>query len=60
MSRDFALFNLAIDSTLRTYDLLCLRVGDIAHANHVNSRAVVVQAAAVHANDNAVGRQIAE
>lgn len=38
--RDLALFNLAIDSKLR---LLGLRVGDIAHENHVNSRAVVMQ-----------------
>jgi integrase len=41
--RDLALFNLAIDSKLRACDLLGLRVGDIAHENHVNSRAVVVQ-----------------
>ena len=41
--RDLALFNLAIDSKLRACDLLGLRVGDIAHENHVNSRAVVMQ-----------------
>jgi hypothetical protein len=41
--RDLALFNLAIDSKLRACDLLSLRVGDIAHENHVNSRAVVLQ-----------------
>ena len=41
--RDLALFNLAIDSKLRACDLLSLRVGDIAHDNHVNSRAVVMQ-----------------
>jgi len=41
--RDLALFKLAIDSKLRTCDLLSLRVGDIAHENHVNSRAVVMQ-----------------
>jgi integrase len=41
--RDLALFNLAIDSKLRACDLLALRVGDIAHDNHVNSRAVVMQ-----------------
>ncbi|MEO7930331.1 MAG: integrase, partial [Lysobacter sp.] len=34
--RDLALFNLAIDSKLRACDLLGLRVGDIAHENHVN------------------------
>lgn len=33
--RDLALFNLAIDSKLR--------VGNISHENHVNSRAVVMQ-----------------
>ena len=38
--RDLALFNLAIDSKLRACDLLGLRVCDIAHENHVNSRAV--------------------
>lgn len=41
--RGLALFNLAIDSKLRACDLLSLRVGDIAHDNHVNSRAVVMQ-----------------
>lgn len=41
--RDLALFNLAIDSKLRACDLLGLRVGDIAHENYVNSRAVVMQ-----------------
>jgi Site-specific recombinase XerC len=41
--RDLALFNLAIDSKLRACDLLCLRLADIAHDNHVNSRAVVMQ-----------------
>src|SRR5690606_13447419 len=41
--RDLALFNLAIDSKLRACDLLGLRVGDISHENHVNSRAVVMQ-----------------
>ena len=41
--RDLALFNLAIDSKLRACDLLSLRVGDIAHENQVNSRAVVMQ-----------------
>ncbi len=41
--RDLALFNLAIDSKLRACDLLRLRFGDIAHDNHVNSRAMVMQ-----------------
>lgn len=37
------MFNLAIDSKLRACDLLGPRVGDIAHENHVNLRAVVMQ-----------------
>ena len=41
--RDLALCNLAIDSKLRACDLLNLRVRDIAHEDHVNSRAVVMQ-----------------
>ncbi len=41
--RDLALFNLAIDSKLRACDLLGLRIGDIAHEGHINSRAVVMQ-----------------
>ena len=41
--RDLALFNLAIDSKLRACDLLGLRIGDIAHQGHINSRAVVMQ-----------------
>jgi integrase len=41
--RELALFNLAIDSKLRACDLLSLRVGDIAHENHMNSRAIVMQ-----------------
>ncbi|WP_246193173.1 tyrosine-type recombinase/integrase [Pseudoxanthomonas yeongjuensis] len=34
---------MAIDSKLRACDLPGLRVGDIAHENHVDSRAVVMQ-----------------
>ena len=41
--RGLALFNLAIDSKLRACGLLDLRVGDIAHEHHVNSRTVVMQ-----------------
>ena len=41
--RELALFNLAIDSKLRACDLLNLRVRDIAHEDHVNSRAMVMQ-----------------
>ncbi|NEX23330.1 tyrosine-type recombinase/integrase [Thiorhodococcus mannitoliphagus] len=42
-TRELALFNLAIDSKLCGCDLLSLRVRDIAHGNHVVSRASVVQ-----------------
>ncbi|KAF1009907.1 MAG: hypothetical protein E5299_01817 [Burkholderia gladioli] len=40
---DLALFNLAIDSTLRACDLTKLRVRDIAHGDHVSTRAIVMQ-----------------
>ena len=33
--RDLALFNLAIDSKLRSCDLVKLRVSDIAHGSHM-------------------------
>lgn len=42
-SRDLALFNLAIDSKLRACDLTKLRVRDVAHEEHVSSRAIVMQ-----------------
>ena len=42
-TRDLALFNLAIDSKLRGCDLVRLQVHDIAHGDHVLSRASVVQ-----------------
>jgi len=42
-TRDLALFNLAIDSKLHACDLTKLRVRDIAHGEHVLSRAVVMQ-----------------
>jgi integrase len=42
-TRDLALFNLAIDSKLRACDLTKLRVRDIAHGEHVSSRAIVMQ-----------------
>jgi integrase len=42
-TRDLALFNLAIDSKLRSCDLVRLRVADIAHSGRVASRATVVQ-----------------
>jgi len=41
--RDLALFNLAIDSKLRSCDLVALRVSDIAVAGSVRERAVIVQ-----------------
>jgi len=42
-TRDLALFNLAIDSKLRGCDLVRLRVRDVAHGEHVVSRASVMQ-----------------
>ncbi len=42
-TRDLALFNLAIDSKLRSCDLVKLRVTDIAHGGQVQSRAMVMQ-----------------
>jgi integrase len=41
--RDLALFNLATDSKLRGCDLVQLRVIDVAHGEHIVSRASVVQ-----------------
>ncbi len=40
---DLALFDLAIDSKLRACDLTKLRVCDVAHGEHVSSRAMVMQ-----------------
>ena len=42
-TRDLALFNLAIDSKLRACDLVTLRVRDIAHADHIAQRAIILQ-----------------
>lgn len=42
-TRDLALFNLAIDSKLRSCDLVKLRVLDIAHGGIVASRAKIMQ-----------------
>lgn len=42
-ARDLALFDLAIDSKLRACDLVKLRVRDVAHGDHVSSRAIVMQ-----------------
>src|SRR5580698_7836695 len=41
--RELALFNLAIDSKLRAYDLVKLRVRDVCHGQVVASRAIVLQ-----------------
>jgi integrase len=41
--RDLALFNMAIDSKLRSCDLLKLRVRDIAHGSSIAKRAMVMQ-----------------
>lgn len=38
-----AIFDLAVDSKLRTCDLTRLRVRDIAHGKHVSPRAIVMQ-----------------
>ena len=42
-TRDLALFDLAIDSKLRACDLTKLRVRDLAHGEHVSTRAIVMQ-----------------
>ena len=42
-ARDLALFNLAIDSKLRSCDLVALRVSDVVMASNVRERAVIVQ-----------------
>ncbi len=41
--RDLALFNLAIDSKLRSCDLVKIRVRDITHGTTVSRRAMVMQ-----------------
>jgi len=41
--RDLALFNLAIDSKLRSCDLVKIRVKDIANGTTVSKRAIVMQ-----------------
>ena len=41
--RDLALFNLAIDSKLRSCDLVKLRIRDVTHGNSVSKRAMVIQ-----------------
>jgi integrase len=41
--RDLALFNLAIDSKLRSCDLVALRVSDVASGEHIKERTAIVQ-----------------
>lgn len=41
--RDLALFNLAIDSKLRSSDLITLKVKDVANGSVVSKRAMVIQ-----------------
>ena len=42
-TRDLTLFNLAIDSKLRSCDLVKLRVLDVSHGGNVSARATVMQ-----------------
>ena len=42
-TRDLALFNLAIDSKLRSCDLVKLRVMDVTHGGSIQARAMVMQ-----------------
>ncbi len=42
-TRDLALFDLALDSKLRACGLTKLRVREVAHGEHVSSRAMVMQ-----------------
>ena len=42
-TRDLAIFDLVIDSKLRACDLTKLRVRDVAHDEHLSSRAMVMQ-----------------
>ncbi len=41
--RDLALFNLALDSKLRSCDLVKLKVSDVAHGTHMSKRSMVMQ-----------------
>ena len=41
--RDLTLFNLALDSKLRSCDLINLKVIDIAHGSHIAKRSIVMQ-----------------
>jgi len=46
--RDLALFNLAIDSKLRSCDLVKLSVRDISHGNHIAKRTMITQQKTKH------------
>ena len=41
--RELAMFNLAVDSKLRSCDLVTLRVQDIMHGNRMAARAIIMQ-----------------
>ena len=41
--RDLALFNLAIDSKLRSCDLVKIRIRDVTHGTSISKRAMVMQ-----------------
>jgi site-specific recombinase XerC len=41
--RDLAMLNLAIDSKLRGWDLVALKVGDVFSGSSIRARSVVVQ-----------------
>ena len=41
--RDLAMFNLAIDSKLRAFDLVKIRVRDVSHGGKIAARAIVMQ-----------------
>ena len=41
--RDLALFNLALDSKLRSYDLVKIKVCDVAHGSRIAKRSMVMQ-----------------
>ncbi|HFD33274.1 MAG TPA: integrase [Gammaproteobacteria bacterium] len=42
-TRDLALFNLALDSKLRSCDLVKLKVSDVAHGSHIAKRCTIMQ-----------------
>ena len=42
-TRELALFNLAVDSKLRSCDLVKLRVRDVTYGEHIAARAIVMQ-----------------